>query len=73
MTEQETKLLSRIAEKCASITINKWLVQVIDNNGTWYTAYFAQPPGNHHPESDVKIAFANDKTGALAAVLEAMK
>lgn len=72
MTEEQ-RLLSLIAEKCASITINKWLVQVITNEGVWLTAYFAEPPGNRHPQSDVQIAFAPSKLDALTSILKEFK
>lgn len=39
-----TALLAQLSTQVTALTVNKWLVQVIDKKGRFYSAYFALPP-----------------------------
>lgn len=43
-TIDQAQLLTFLAEEVASFAINKWLVQIIDRRGNFFSAYFAEPP-----------------------------
>lgn len=54
-------------DKPAHIAINKWLVQVVDRDGVWHTAYFAAPP------SGTPEVIHSTRILAVRAAIDAMR
>lgn len=63
----QAQLLTFLADEVASYSINKWLVQIIDRRGNFFSAYFAEPP-----KGPPAVMYGSKKEALEAALMQAM-